>query len=694
MKTRIITLAIVTLFCTGSLLAQIDRTKQPPAGPAPQAAFPDYQEERLGNGLKVLLISNHSQPVVTFRLMIKSGSENDGAGKSGVASFTTDLMTKGTKTRSSLQFAREGDMIGVNVGASAADDQMSFFGSGLKKHTEKILDLMTDALFNPTFPQDEIDKLKKQTLSGLKSEKKDPGAISDRLKITVAYAGHPYANFGTEESTNAITRDDIVNFHKTYFIPANASLAIVGDVTPEEIMPLVKKYFGAWQGGSLPSVNLPAIKPIKGKGVHLVDLGTTQSQTEMCIVTTGLKRKDADNPTLRLANSILGGGFSGRLFQNLREKRAFTYGAYSSLDSRKMGGLWEASASVRRIATDSAIVETLGEMKRMQTEPVPAEELDRHKQYFAGTFLLSLESPMSVVSRMQDIDLYGLPKDYYKTYISKVMAVSAEDIQKAAKKYWNTDNVAITAVGDGSVIKPLLETFGDVKEYDTDMKPIESAIASDIDGETLLKKHLAAIGTEAAVNAIKDRVMEGTVKIAAGPQTIEGTIKEVKARPNRSYENMTVKMMGSQEKWCDGKGVVTAAGPRVNTMEGEELAEELEDAEFLPLFRAKELGWKVNATVIRKINGTKVYVLEVERKHGRQTLLIDANTWLLFGEDRVQTTPEGTMTLETRYSDYRDVDGVKVPFKVSLNVGQAVIDIDVTSIKHNTNPPAETFTKK
>jgi predicted Zn-dependent peptidase/outer membrane lipoprotein-sorting protein len=687
--TRILTLVVLLL--AGTAYGQIDRTKQPPAGPTPKAVFPNYDESKLPNGLKVLIVNNPSQPVVTFRLMIKSGAEMDGK-KPGTAEFVTDLMTKGTATRSSLAFAKEQDFIGISVGAGAADDYMTVAAGGLKKHMNKMLELMTDAIYNPTFPQEEIDKLKKQTISGLKSEKKSPDAISSRLQITVGYGSHPYSMFQTEESVNAITRDDLVKFHKTFFMPNNASLAIVGDVTPEEVLPLIKKYFGDWQSGAFPQTSFPAIKPLKGKSVHLVDLGATQTQTEICVLTTGLKRKDDDQPVLRLANSILGGGFSGRLFQNLREKRAFTYGAYSNLDSRRMGGSWEASASVRRIATDSAITEILNEMKRMQDEVVSAEELDRHKQYFSGTFLLSLESPSTMATRLQDIDLYGLPKDYYQTYIPRIMAVTAQDLQKAAKKYWNIDNVAVLSVGDASVIKPLLEKFGTVKMYDTDMKPVEDAQPSDIDGATLLDRVIKANGDE-KLGTMKDRTMEAKIRIPMGPNTMEGTLTQISALPNKLYEKMALQM-GTQEKWCDGKSIVEAAGPNTHNVEGEELVKALEDAQFNDMYRAKELGFTPTAKSIKKVDGIKVYVLELAKKNSTQTLYVDASTYLVMGEDKVEKSPRGEMTIEIRYSNYKDVDGIMLPFKQSMNVGPTTIDIEVTSYKHNTSPKDDVFTKK
>ncbi len=695
MKTNTILAVFLTLLLTGTSFAQkIDRTVKPTAGPAPAAAFPDFQETRLANGLKVVVITNTSQPLVSFRLLIKSGAENDT--KSGIASFTTDLMTKGTTTRNSLQFATEEDRLGLSINASAGDDAMYLTGSGLKKHMDKILDLMSDALLHPVFPEEELTKSKKQMISGLQTEEKDPSAMSSRLQLVTGFGSHPYAQFATKSSVEGITREDLVSFHKTYFIPNNASFAVVGDITLEEAVAAIKRYFGEWAQGPMPSRSYPAIKPIRGTSVHLVNLGATQTQSSIALVTSAPKRNDGDNVALRLANSILGGGFSGRLFQNLRETHAFTYGAYSSPDSRKMGGMWVASADVRRAATDSAITEIMKEMKRMVEEPVSEEDLTMHKQYISGQFLLSLESPGTTASRLQDIDLYGLPKDYYKTYVTRMMATSSADMQKVAKKYWDPQNIAITVVGDGETVKPLLEKFGEVKLYDTEMKPISADVELpiDIDGPTLIGKYITASGG-AAFTAMKDQTMEGAVSLSVGPQTLEGTLTSVKKMPNLSYEKMAMKM-GAQETWCDGTTVEQSSFGQAQSqkLEGDELASSLEENQLNDIARFQELGFTATVTAKKKGKDATLYTLELKKKHGTQTLLFDAETFLLYGENKVQKTPQGEVPISLRYKDYKPVSGILLPHTILQDLGQISITVTVKSYAINTNPKDEVFRRK
>ncbi len=690
---RMFMIFALLLLVGGQLEAQIDRTQKPAPGPAPKASFPDYYETTLDNGLKVFVITNDAEPVVTFRLLIKSGSEYDGD-VSGIASSVTDLLTSGTTTRTSLQFAQESDALGLSIGAGAADDQMSVSGSGLKKNMDKLLTLMTDALYNPTFPQDELDKQKKQSLSGLKTVKRDPDAVMSRLQITVGYTPHPYANFGTEDDVNSISRDALVAFHKTYFIPNNASLAIVGDVTPKEILPIIKKYFGTWKKGTAPANTFPKPARITGKSVHLVDLGKTQTQTSITVQVTGIERRNPDYVAAGVMNSIIGGGFSGRLFANLREKHGFTYGAYSSLESRKAAGLWQASADVRRIATDSAFTQILLEMNRLRDEKIDDQTLDMHKQYAAGRFLLGLENPSNIATMVQNIDLYDLPKDYYKSYVVNMMNVTVDDVQRLAKKYLTTDNVAFLAVGDASVIKEPLAAFGEVHMYDTDMNPIAAgqSFKVDIDGPALLEKHIEAIGGRAAFAKQKSRVTEGDVTISFGPSTAEGMFKEIAMAPNKKYQLVTLSVDmggGAQileiEEWVNGQKAWSRQPMQPLTeVTGDDLAQSLEDEQFNSVVRWKELGYVPTVTEKKEMNGRVVYVLALKKQHGTDELYIDAENFLLVAESASKDTPNGPISVMKTFGDYRDVDGVKLPFSVSVETTGMTQKATITSYKHNT----------
>ncbi|MDH7514793.1 MAG: insulinase family protein [Bacteroidota bacterium] len=678
--------------------AQLDRSKRPEPGPPPKISFPAYEEHVLPNGLRVFTVEDHKQPLVTFRLMIKSGMEYDGAGKSGIATFTADLLTKGTESRTSLAFAEEADACGITIDVSAADDYVSVTASGLKKHMQRMLELLADAILHPVFPPEEIEKLRTQTLSNLAVERKQPTEISTRLEITVGFNDHPYANFPTEKSVSAITRDDIVAFHRQHFLPNNASLAVVGDVTPKEAAAAIAKHFGAWKKGMVPHADFPLPKPIRGTSVHLVDLGSTQTQTALCIVATGMKRNNPDWRRFLVLNSILGGGSSGRFYNNLREKHGFTYGAYSRPDGRRQAGLWSISTEVRRVATDSAVREILSEIRRINEDEPPAEELEMHKQYLVGTFLLSLENPSVTAARVQDIDLYGLPKDYYRTFASVISGTTAADIRRLARMYIPPDHLAVTAVGDASSIIDGLRTFGPVTMYDPDMERLEGAgpETPDIDAAELLTKNIEAQGGREKLLSIRDRTVEGKVTLNFGGQEIEGSMVEIKKAPNKSYQRISMMLMGQvmeQEKWNDGSTVVTRNPMQQTpvTLEGDELLQELEQDQFNEFLRLDELGYAATVKAKKTVGDRKVYVLEVMKKYGKSVYLIDAQTWLLAGEETTRETPEGPSTATVFYDDYRPVDGVPVPHLIRVEGGPMKMTVRVTSVKQNTGVPDGTF---
>ena len=465
----ILSFAIATVCAASPLHAAIDRTKKPAPDPAPAAAFPDYKTVTLKNGLKVFVIEDDRKPTLSLRLLIKGGSTLDGA-KVGLAGFTASLLNRGTATRDAAAFAQECDFIGMKLEASAGGDALSVGAGGLTKYTPKILELFADAVLHPAFPAEQLAKEQKKTLSQLAAEKQQPASLLDKLQGKIIYGDHPYGSHSTPETVNAITREDLVEFHK-YFAPNNATLAIVGDVKADDIVPLIEKALAEWQPRAIKMPNLPEIAPVKGITVHLVDRpGSVQSN--IGITETGPARNSPDSAELNVVNATLGGGFSGRLFQNLREKHGWTYGAYSAFGMNKLGGAFEASAETRNEVTIPAIKETLAEMKRLRDEPVPDAELELQRQYNIGNYLLSLENASRNAQRVQDIDLYGLAPDYYKRYAKRMESVTPSIAQQLAQQYISVDNVAICVVGEAKEIKAELEKIGKVIVYDTDLKPV------------------------------------------------------------------------------------------------------------------------------------------------------------------------------------------------------------------------------
>jgi predicted Zn-dependent peptidase len=463
-------LSLLLIGVAASASADIDRTKKPEADPAPAASFPNYRTETLPNGLKVFVIEDDRKPTVTFRLIVRSGSIADGD-KKGSAGFVAGLLNRGTEHRDAATFALETDSLGVKIEASGGQDAISVAASGLTKYTDRILDLLSDAVLHPAFAPEQFARVQRQTLSALEAEKQQPSSLAERLAGKVVYGSFPYGNYLKPEDVTAIHREDLVAFHHAHFLPNNTSLAIVGDVKADAILPFIQKTFGSWQKGEVPALKLPEIPKLQGLTIHLVDRpGSVQSN--IIVLSDAPPRNNPDLPELNVVNATLGGGFSGRLFQNLREKHGWTYGSMSAFDYKKLGGAFEATAETRNEVTGPAVAEILKEINRIREEPAKEEEIALQRQYNVGNYLLSLENTSRTAQRVQDIDLYGLPADFYKTYARRMSEVTPAQVEELAKKYLTAENVAVVVVGEAKEIKPELEKIGKVIVYDQELKPI------------------------------------------------------------------------------------------------------------------------------------------------------------------------------------------------------------------------------
>ncbi len=446
--------------------AEADRTTKPAPGPAPEAAFPDYTTTALSNGLKVFVIEDDRKPTITLRLMVKAGDALDGD-KSGLANFVATLLNRGTTKLDAAAFAKAVDSLGAQLEASAGDDATSVMTSGMVKSADALLELFSDAVRDPVFPAEEFAKEQKRTISSLAAQKKSPGALVGNLMNKVLFGAHPYGNITTPESVVSITRDDIVGFHKKWFAPNNASLVVVGDVKASYIVPKLEKAFGTWAKQELPVVTKSPVPEHKGLTIHLLDRpGSVQSS--IIVAHIGPPRKNPYLPELNVVNATLGGGFSGRLFQNLREKHGYTYGSSSAFGFNADAGYFQATAESRNEVTAPAVQEILAEMKRIREEPIAEPELELQREYNVGNYLLSLENVSRVASRVQDIELYGLDPDFYKTYAKRMAAVTPDKARELAQKYITPGDACVIVVGEAKQVRAELEKLGKVTLYDTD----------------------------------------------------------------------------------------------------------------------------------------------------------------------------------------------------------------------------------
>ena len=437
--------------------------------------LPRPVERTLKNGLKVMILENHRVPMVMLDMILLAGPVLEPPELPGVSEAVAAMLQQGTPTRTSRQIAEQVSELGAGLNARAdlGSPSTRVTASALKENLDPVLALAADVLLNPTFPQDEFDKWKKRELSMLQQQRAQPGFLGAERLYQVLYPGDPRSNIGpTVESVTKMTRQDLIDFHKLYYVPSSSLLGVTGDVTPDEIVAKLEKVFGAWPSGSASIPDLAPKPPISGIKIYLVDRPSSV-QTMLMLANHSINRFSPDYIPCMVLNQILGDGPASRLFINIREDKGFTYGVYSSFRAARYLDQFTATTSVRTEVTAPALDEFLKEFSKIREEAVPKEELDNAKHAIVGSFALSLESQNGVLTRMLSLKDYGLSADYWDTYAEKVMAVTAGDVQRVARKYIPLGNLQIVAVGDGNKIRDLLKKYGTVEEYNTDGKKID-----------------------------------------------------------------------------------------------------------------------------------------------------------------------------------------------------------------------------
>lgn len=435
--------------------------------------LPRAQEATLPNGLRVVLLEAHKVPTFNMQMVVLSGGLSDKSDYRGLATFTAGLLREGTTKRSSKDIAEQVDALGAtltaNSGLSAMTTNVST--NGLVENLDQTLELFADVIKNPTFPQAEVDKYKTRLLNQLQIQRSNPQFLAQEQFVRAIFgANHPGSLVvAPAESIKKLTSEDLSEFHSTHYRPNNAILAIVGDVTMKEIMPKLEQAFGDWKKADVPAYSIPAAPAQSDAKIYLIDRPGSV-QTVLQLGTLGITRTSPDYFSVLLADKVFGGGPTGRLFLNLREDKGYTYGAYSFFGGSKFRGSWGASADVRTEVTGEAMKEFMIELERLRNQPVPAEELENAKRAIVGGFALSLEQPNTLLQNIITQKLYNLPADYWDTYPQKVAAVTAADVQNAAKKYLDLERLQIVAVGDASKAREVLMKFGKVELYDAEGK--------------------------------------------------------------------------------------------------------------------------------------------------------------------------------------------------------------------------------
>lgn len=437
--------------------------------------LPRAEEASLPNGLRVVLLRSTKVPTFNMQMVVLSGGLSDKPDYRGLATSTAALVREGTAKRSSKDIAEQVDALGAtltaNSGLSSFTTNVS--AAGLVENLDQTLELFADVVRNPTFPQGEVDKYKTRLLAQLQFQRSIPQFLAlEQFQRAIYGTSHP-ASFivAPAASIQKLTSKDLADFHSTYYRPNNAILAIVGDVTMKEIMPKLEKAFGDWQKGDVPAATIPPAPEQSASRIVLIDRPGSV-QTVLQLGTLGIERTSPDYFAVLMANRVLGGGPSGRLFLNLREDKGYTYGAYSSFGGSRFKGTWVSSSEVRTDVTEGAMKEFMFELNRLRDDKVPAEELENAKRAIVGSFALSLEQPQSLLQNIITQKLYNLPADYWDTYPQKVAAITADEVQRVAQKYIDLGHLQVVAVGDASKAREILAKYGKVEVYDAEGKPV------------------------------------------------------------------------------------------------------------------------------------------------------------------------------------------------------------------------------
>ena len=659
----------------------VDRTKSPAPAKAPLIQVASPVKFTLANGLQVFVVKNTKLPKVTATLALDVDGFKEGD-KAGMAEMSGQLLKRGTATKSKAELDEAVEFLGGSLSTSSQSASVS----SLKNNFPKLMELMAEVILHPALASDELEKVRKQTISGIESSKDDADAISNNVMNKLVYgANHPFGEITTTKTVNAVKVEDVKNFIKTYWIPNNAYLIFVGDIDPANAKALAEKNFGNWAKGvySNPVFEKP-VAPATTY-VAIVDRPASVQSVVAVASTVYLTKGSANDIPSNVMNNILGGGFSGRLFANLREKHGFTYGAYSSMKPNKQVGIFSAEASVRNEKTDSSIQELLREINIIRDTKVGDTELSRMKNYLAGGFARSLESPNTIANFALSIAVNHLPEDYYQKYLTNLAAVDASKVQEVATTLLNPSKMHVVIVGNAKQIAKGLEKYGPVKYFDMEgnevAAPTEVKADASLTPTALMEKAIAAIGSKDALDNLKDVQLKGTANVMG--QSLE--MKQTIVLPGNSVTTMSMGGMAMmRQAVVDGKYSVSQQGQQAPITD--DLKEGLDESASLApeqIYLAKGYGLKIVGG--EKVNGNDAIDVEVTTPSKKVAhRFYDAKTFLLVKTSKSEEVPgRGTMTQQQFYTGYKNVNGVQIASEQLMDLGQMKINIKYTDIKVN-----------
>jgi len=683
-------LSLVLMVLSASLFAQVDRSIQPKPGPAPEFKIGEHQYFTLDNGLKVIVVENHKTPRVSYQLTVDVDPVMEKEA-TGFVSMTGDLMRSGTTNKTKIEIDEAIDFIGANLNTY----QNGMYGLTLTKHKDDFLSIMSDVLLNPNFPEEEVAKTKRQTISGLMSSKTNPGFIANRVGQKLRNPNHPYGEITTEETIENITREDLVSYYNSYYKPNTSYLVIVGDINLKEAKKDAEKYFGSWQKADVPKHEYQFPNKNLGTRVALIHKeGAVQSYINITYP-VNLKIGDKNAVPAALANDVLGSGvFSARLLANLREDKGYTYGAYSDLTKDKLVGNFRAYAQVGTEVTDDAVNQFLIEMNKMKNEQVDDETLDLFKTVRNGSFARSLENPQTIARLAFNTLRYNLPKDYYQTYLEKVEKVTKEQVQAVSKRYIDPEQAIVVVVGDKTKLLEDLKKYssnGTVELYDIYGNPlkedVKKTLPEGVSAVTVLDNYFKALGGVENLEKIQDFTMIATTSMNG----MEIKQKTYRKAPNKYFMSMSMNGNVMMQQAFNGERGIMKGFQGEQEIVGDDLENLKINATLNTEMKYEDLGVKVSLEAIESIHEKDAYKLKVVNPTGETTFeYFDVESGLKVQSKQIIVAPQGEFTQVWSYSDYQEVDGVKFPFSIQVS-GVQNMELKVDSISINTDLSDELF---
>ena len=662
-KNIILILAIVF---TGSLHSQLDRSIVPESGPSPEISFGKPQTFKLENGLTVLVVENNKLPRASASLSFDNPLIYEGE-VAGVSSILAEMIGNGTQSISKEDFIEEVDYMGASVSVTGS----GAFAGSLKRYFPRVLELMASAVLEPLLTQEEFDNQKNLIKESLKTSDKDVSTAASRVQDLITYGPkHPNGEFISQESLDRATLKDAVDFYNNYSSPNNAYLVIIGDIEFEEVKSKVTELFSPWESKQVISESFPQPESPNQTEIIFVDMPNGVQSVVSVMNTVDFNKKESDYFSALVANRILGGGGAGRLFNNLREDKGWTYGSYTGIsESIKTKGRVIAQAQVRNEVVDSAAVELLMELDKMRNTLVTDEEINSAKAKYTGNFVMSLEDPSTIAGIALNIITEDLPEDYYNNFLGNINNVTKEDIQKASQNYFTPSKTRIFITGKGSEILEKVDNIEyngkelSIRYFDKFANEIQRpdySVSTDVSAEGIVTNYINSIGGRDRLENVESIEITGNANLNMQGQSFVLEFYSLKNNQNQSLATVTAGGMVVQKSVFNKyQGYNEVNGQRIPLSDSELESAIIDSALFSELnydFSTIEL---IGTSVV---NEEKVYEIKIT---DNKTEYYSIESGLKVKEIETTEVEGNQIVVETTVNEYEEVDGVLIPSEIN-----------------------------